>query len=207
MHGFLLISIDLPCHGTEHRSKEPQALAGWAYRCEQGKNFVKTANARLSKVLDYLISSGHCDVHRIAACGTSRGGYLALQFAAHEPRVNAVAAFAPVTELTALREFQEIKNNAFVLSLGLQQQAQKLAGRPVWIIIGDRDLRVGTDHAISFARSVTKASLEKKPDSKVELHVIAEPRGHTVPKGAAEQSAVWMQRYIKTEDLTENENK
>jgi hypothetical protein len=38
-----------------------------------------------------------------------------------------------------------------VKNLSLKNQAEKLAGRPVWIIIGDVDERVGTHHAIEVA--------------------------------------------------------
>ena len=196
--GYLLISIDLPCHGKQHRSGEPKGLAGWPYRCLHGENFVDETNKRLSAILDYLIKQGHTDPQKIAICGTSRGGYLALQFAAYDSRVKAVAAFAPVTDLAALREFQGIEKNAIVQSLALSNQAENLAGRPVWIVIGDRDKRVGTDHAISLARRITNASLAKKMDSKVEFHVIAEPLGHTVPKGSAGQAAKWISRHLKT---------
>jgi pimeloyl-ACP methyl ester carboxylesterase len=197
--GYLLVSIDLPCHGKEHRAAEPAGLTGWRHRCEQGDDFVADSNKRLARVLDHLIAAGHTDATKVAACGTSRGGYLALHFGAHDPRVKCVAAFAPVTELAALREFQGAEKNALVQSLTLNRQAEKLAGRAVWIIIGDQDERVGTDHAIDLARRVTRASLAKKLPSRVDLHVVAEPRGHTTPAGAPELSASWIRRQIEAE--------
>lgn len=195
-HGYLLVSIDLPCHGKEHRSGEPQGLDGWRHRCERGDDFVAETNKRLAEILDYLIAAGHTDAARVAVCGTSRGGYLALQFAAYDPRVKCVAAYAPVTDLTVLREFHGAEENALVRSLALNQQAEKLAGRAVWIIIGDRDKRVGTDHAIALARRVTGAALARGVDSHVDLHVMAEPRGHTTPADAPEQSAAWLRRKL-----------
>ncbi len=197
--GYLLISIDLPCHGKQHRTGEPKGLAGWPFMCLNGDNFVDETNKRLSAILDYLIRRKHTDPQKIAVCGTSRGGYLALQFAAFSPRVKAVAAFAPVTDLAALREFRGIENNKMVQSLAISNQAEKLAGLPIWIVIGDRDQRVGTDHAISLARRITNASLAKINESNVELHVIAEPLGHTVPKGSAEQAAAWIAQQLKTD--------
>lgn len=194
--GYLLVSIDLPCHGKEHRDGEPAGLVGWRHRCEKNDDFVADSNKRLASVLDHLLSAGHTDAAKVAACGTSRGGYLALHFAAHDPRVKCVAAFAPVTELAALREFKGAEENDMVQSLTLNRQAGKLAGRAVWIIIGDQDARVGTDHAIDLARLTTKASLAKKLRSRVDLHVVAEPRGHTTPTGAPEQSASWILRHI-----------
>ena len=56
----------------------------------------------------------------------------------------------------------------------------------------DQDERVGTDLAITFARKLTAASREKKLDSRAELHVLPEPRGHTTPRGSPQQAASWI---------------
>lgn len=198
--GFLCVSIDLPCHGAEHRPTEPAQLSGWRYRAEHGEDFVVEFCQRLSGVLDELIAQGYSDPERIAICGTSRGGYLSLQFAAHEPRIRCVAAYAPVTDLAALREFQGAEANEMVQSLDVRKQADKLAGRPVWIIIGDQDERVSTDSAIDLARRITRASLAQKLTSQVDLHVLAEPRGHTTPNGAVEGSAAWLLTHCPVKD-------
>ena len=198
--GYLLVSVDIPCHGKQHRPPEPTGLSGWAYRCEQGDDFVADNNRRLSQVLDELIAGGQTNPDYVGVCGTSRGGYLALQFAAHDPRVKGVAAFAPVTDLTVLNEFKSRSKNEMVQSLSMIRNADKLAGRPVWIVIGDRDVRVGTDEAIAVARRITQAGLEKGGPSQVDLHVIAEPKGHTVPKGSTDVAAKWFLKQVGTPD-------
>ncbi|MCA9007381.1 MAG: prolyl oligopeptidase family serine peptidase [Planctomycetaceae bacterium] len=198
--GYLLVSVDIPCHGKEHRPPEPTGLSGWAWRCEQGDDFVADNNRRLSQVLDELIADGRTNPDYVGVCGTSRGGYLALQFAAHDPRIKGVAAFAPVTDLTVLNEFKSRAQNEMVQSLSMIRNAEKLAGRPVWIVIGDRDLRVGTDEAIAVARSITQAGLEKAKQSQVDLHVIAEPKGHTVPAGSTDLAADWFLKRVGTPD-------
>ena len=190
--GYLCVTIDIPGHGLQHRSDEPEGLAGWRTRTDNGEDLVAETNRRLSEVLDYLISIGRTDPERVAACGTSRGGFLALHFAAAEPRVKCVAAFAPVTDLLALREFKGAEDNALVNSLSAINQAAKLANRPVWIIIGDRDERVGTDHAIALARAITASALAQGLDPAVELHVLPEPKGHTTPHGAPAAAATWI---------------
>ena len=115
-----------------------------------------------------------------------------MQFTAAEPRVKCVAAFAPVTDLLALREFDGAGNNALVTSLSVINQAEKLADRPVWIIMGDRDERVGTDHAVALARAITASALTQGLNPAVELHVLPEPKGHTTPHGAPAQAATWI---------------
>jgi dienelactone hydrolase len=194
--GYLCVSIDLPCHGQEQREGEPAALNGWRYRCEHGSDFVAELTTRLGRVLDHLIAKGWTDPARIAACGTSRGGYSALQFAAADERVKCVAAFAPLTELAAIREFKGAEHLPLVQKLAIHERAGDLAGRGVWLVIGDRDERVGTDHTIRLARRISAESLRQKRDGRVELHVYAEPRGHSTPAGSAERAAEWIQGQL-----------
>ena len=194
--GFISVSIDIPGHGTQEREGEAKGLAGWRERIDQGEDIVAETNRRLSEVLDYLIAEGISDPDNIAVSGTSRGGFLAMHFTASDPRVKCVAAFAPVTDLIVLREFHGAEGNALMESLSVSEQADKLADRPVWIIMGDRDDRVGTDNAITLARKITASAIAQGLNPAVDLLVLAEPKGHTTPAGAAETAAIWIKRQL-----------
>ncbi len=200
--GWLCVTIDIPGHGSQEREGEAKGLAGWRERIDQGKNLVAETNHRLSEVLDHLIAEGITDPAKVAVCGTSRGGFLAMHFAAAEPRIKCVAAFAPVTDLIVLREFHGAEGNALMDSLSVSRQADKLADRPVWMIMGDRDERVGTDNMIALARKITNRALEQGIDPAVEFHVLPEPKGHTTPRGAAEAAAGWILRQFVELDQT-----
>jgi dienelactone hydrolase len=195
--GYLCVSVDLPCHGREVRPGEAAGLVGWRRRCEAGENFVEDAVTRFRAVLDALIANGLTDANKVAACGTSRGGFMAMHFAARDPRVHCVAAFAPCTDLTILREFQGMEKRDLVDSLSMQNTAKRLAGHRLWLITGDRDERVGTDLTIAFARQVTAESLSAKLPALVDLHVLSEPRGHSVPAGVADEAAEWIYRNVE----------
>ena len=156
-------------------------------------------NQRLSEVVDHLIATGVADPDRIALCGTSRGGFLALHFAAFDHRIKAVAAYAPVTDLMVLREFEGAENVPLVAELSAIRLAEGLASQPVWIIIGDRDERVGTDESIAVARAITAEALRRGEPGEVELHVLPEPKGHTSPRGATDMAASWIHRQIGME--------
>ena len=108
-----------------------------------------------------------------------------------------MAAFAPVTDLAMLREFKGAEQNPLVQRLSLENRAGELAGRAVWIVIGDRDERVSTDSVIRFARKATAESLRRKRAALVDLHVVAEPSGHTTPAGSAELAAEWITRRLQ----------
>ncbi len=198
-HGYLLVSIDIPCHGSQNQGGKLSGLAGWAERARMGEDIVAESNQRLSEVLDHLIASGIADAENVAACGTSRGGFLAMHFVAHDPRVKCVAAFAPVTDPAALTEFAGLADNAMVKSLDLESRADRLAGRALWVVIGDQDGRVSTTRVIAFAQAVTRASVERKVDSRIELHVMPEPGGHRTPAGSADPAAEWIGRQMSSE--------
>jgi len=193
---FLCVSIDLPCHGQERRPGEPPELGGWRHRLEQGEDPVADTATRLANVLDHLVAGGRVNPGRIAIIGTSRGGFMALQVAAREPRIACAVAYAPVTELSALREFRGAESLPAVSAAALREQAGRLAGRPVWITIGANDDRVGTDKAIAFAAAVHAAAVAKIVPDRLSLTIDGERAGHTTPPAAAAQSADWIRRVM-----------
>ncbi len=194
--GYLLVSVDIPNHGKQGGDKKPNGLSGWADSAGKGVNFIKEFNSRLSKVVDHLIETKIADPVRLAICGTSRGGFLSIHYMASDPRVKCAAAFAPVTDPAALNEFTNVKDAPMVKQLNLINQSDKLAGRPVWIVIGDPDARVSTRAAIDTAQKITAASIAKGLDSKVEIRIMPEPRGHSTPVGSAEAAAIWIDQHI-----------
>ncbi len=192
--GCLCVSLDLPCHGKDVKPGEPAGLAGWRACLEKSDDLVSGFTKKASEVLDWLIKEGYTAADRVAVCGTSRGGFMALHWAAVEPRAGWVAAFAPVSDLLVLTEFRGMGKNAATGSLALVQHASKLAGRPVWVCIGNNDLRVGTDQLIAFTRKVVETSLAGKKPALVELHVMTS-QGHRIHDTAHEEVAAWLTRH------------
>jgi hypothetical protein len=130
---------------------------------------------------------------------------MALQFAAAERRVRCVAAFIPLTNLLVPFEFAGMESaggsaaqSAFwkVRTLALTNVADELAGRPIWVCIGNNDQRVGTDNAIAFTRRLVEASYLKRKPVAVELHVTA-TEGHGVYASAHEDAAAWILARMK----------
>jgi dienelactone hydrolase len=197
--GVLCVSLDAPCHGHDDKEKQANELAGWRVRIERGEDLIPSFTSRCTKVLDHLIAEGWTDPARVAAAGTSRGGFLALHLAAAEPRVRAVAAFAPVTKLRALAEFDGIKDKAAMAAdaLALNHYADKLAGRPIWVCIGNNDLRVGTNNAIAFTQKVLAESVAAKKTPRIELHV-TRSEGHSIPPTAHAEAAAFIAAEINS---------
>ncbi|MEX0744179.1 MAG: prolyl oligopeptidase family serine peptidase [Phycisphaeraceae bacterium] len=165
-HGWLYVALDPPCHGHGQGPDEPAGLPGWAHRVKKGQQLMEPFVKRCVEVLDFLVAEGYTDPERVAACGTSRGGFCALHFAAAEPRVRAVACISPVTNLLALREFAGVSEEQ-VRSVNIAHLAEKLAGRAVWLGIGNDDRRVGTDDCIATARRLVEAARAREPTGAV----------------------------------------
>lgn len=191
-HGWLCVSLDLPFHGKLQKDTSEAMLVGWAKAVRRKEDFVAANNKRMRDILDYLIKKGYADDRYIYACGSSRGGYLAMQFAAVEPRVNSVAAFAPVPDLLALREFTGFARSDLLNSFNLESHIDSLAKRDVWIVIGDRDERVGTELEIELFRKINHTARAIKSNNRHELNIMWEPKGHTTPKGSVDRAVQWL---------------
>lgn len=198
--GWISVILEPPCHGEDARGEEPQQLDGWRYRLEKDIAFLDEFNARATAVLDEMIQQKLTDPNRVAACGTSRGGFIAYHFAAAEPRVKAVAGISPVTRLTALREFSVTTHREQAEGLNAANLAPRLAGRAVWLSIGNNDARVNTDDAIAFTRAVVMASAEgKRPDAVIPVDlIVARSFGHAKIDEAHELLARWLQQQLAT---------
>jgi len=200
-HGFISVALDAPAHGEDHRRNEPPELAGWRARIEEGDDFVAAFNTRASKVLDYLIKEGWTDPSRVAVCGTSRGGFLAFHFAATDQRIRLAAGISPVSDLMDLREFKGTRYRAEAEKYSLIELAPRLAHRPVWLSIGNHDLRVNTDRTIAFARAlVAAAATPQGANAMIPVDLLVGPTpGHSKIDHASELLAAWILKQFGSE--------
>jgi dienelactone hydrolase len=192
--GWKVVSLDLPCHGADRRKGEPAELAGWAARASVGEDIVLPFRQRADEVLRYLVTTGVADSNRIAVAGISRGGFMAFQAAAGNPLLRAVVAFAPVTDLLALREFAGQQKNEVAQRLALTNVADALADRASWLVIGNSDERVGTDKVVAFARALTNAARQRRLPPQVTLQIVPTP-GHSSQPEWHDQAAAWLEDW------------
>ena len=193
-HGFISVMIDAPAHGEDRREGEGSELAAWCTRVDQGENFLGDFTTRARAVLDYLVKERITDPTRVAACGTSRGGFLAFHLGAAEPRIRFIGGIAPLTDLTALKEFATITHRPQAEALSLTTLAPRLAGRPAWVCIGNNDARIDTDQVIAFTRALVKATAQgQKADASVPVEVVINTSaGHRSTLHDHELLAAWL---------------
>lgn len=155
-HGHRVVSFDLPAHG-ERVDRHGAGIAGLAALVAAGEAPFDRIVADGRAVIDECLRRGWAEEGRIVVAGVSRGGYCALRLAAEDMRVGAVAAFAPVTDWGMLAEFAVQRKSPAVAALKLSRFADRLAGRRVYLAIGNLDLRVGTDSCTLFVLALNQA--------------------------------------------------
>ena len=173
--GHRVASFNLPCHGDREVPGQPRGIAGFCAEWRRGVDvftgFVDEGRAVIDALIERQLAEPGC----IFVSGTSRGGYCALRLMAAEERIGAAAAFSPVTDWRVLKEFAEIRDTPEIADLALPRFAGSVAGRAVWMAIGNCDARVGTDACLRFAEAVLRVEAEEGcSSSRFALHVVPE---------------------------------
>ena len=183
----LCVTLDAPAEGERRGPGEPLSLAAWRLRVDRGEDIILDLTTRAKAVLEHLIACHATDPARVAVFGTSRGGFMAFHFAAVEPRIGCIAAFAPVTDLRALVEFSGVTNRQAIRAA----EVSRLANRQIYVVIGNNDQRVGTARALEFTKGIIEAAEALRQKPAIELHVVP-AEGHRVPDGTYGAGARWL---------------
>jgi len=179
--GHYALSFDPPNHG-ERVDRFGEGIAGvcaaFMAGCDPFARFVADGQA----VMDACRQRGIPGGERIVACGVSRAAYCALRLAAAERRILGVAGLAPVTDWRALSEFVAVRTRPEIAALALDNWAAELAGRAVFLAIGNADRRVDSDACIRLALRILEEETRRNlSPSLVELHVVPS-EGHSLPE-------------------------
>ncbi|MDB6094862.1 MAG: esterase [Verrucomicrobia bacterium] len=201
---FWCVTLDLPCHGQDRRPDEPGSMHGWEFRLAHGEPFVAGFVDRASHLLDYFVQSGWSDPKRVGVFGTSRGGFLALQFAAADRRIGQVAAFAPVTDLAVIEEFKTMAADPRLAQLDVRRQVEALSDRRLWVVIGNHDERVDTSRTIDFVTQLLTSAGKRGQPFDIELHVET-AAGHSIAENAYVRAARWLKGEISPSVKTRTE--
>ncbi len=191
-HGHRVASFDLPAHG-ERVDRRGSGIAGLAARVAAGEDPFAEFVADGRAVIDECLRRGWAEEGRIVVAGVSRGGYAALRLAAEDARVAAVAAFSPVTDWRVLAEFAPLAERPETAALDLARLAPRLAGRRVFVAIGNRDARVGTEACVRFVQALTEAEGRSGTEgSGLRFLVVDDSTGHALAARWREQGIAFL---------------
>lgn len=178
-NGHFALSFDTPCHGQRTEPYGEQ-IEGFRHALSHGDDPFERFVGDAAVVIDDCIRQGIVSPGNIAVCGASRGGYMAFRLLAADPRISRAAGFAPVTDWRCLREFEEIRDTEPVRSLRLHQYIDRLAGKPVFLAIGNRDTRVSTLSCCKLYTELTERNTAQGfAEAMVEFYVTDDP-AHTM---------------------------
>jgi len=204
--GHRAASFDVPAHG-ERIDAAGKGIEGLRERLLAGRDPFAGFVADGRAVIDECIRRGLARAGRIVVCGNSRAGYCALRLAAEDPRVSAVAGLAPVTDWRELREFSRVQENLAVAALALDRFAETLAGRPVYLVLGNADRRVGTAAFARLVHRLTEVEAARGLEqSALCLLIVDDSPGHTLADRWSAEAARFLIAHGGKSDFATNRN-
>ena len=184
--GHCVASFDLPNHGrmaNGYGEGLTGMVAAFAAGCDVFLPAVETGSALIDAYHQRLSSSGP-----VLASGISRGGLIALHLAAADTRIEAAAAFAPVTDLRALHEFDSLADVPVIDSVSALALAPQLSTRPMLLTINQTDDRVSTSACVDFFDALKWSALR---DDLHELWIDPDT-GHSMRDTTYDAGAKWL---------------
>lgn len=185
-------SLTLPCHGKGF--DKSIAMEHWANLLRENHLLTPFLNLGLSAI-NKLVNKNLIQWKQLALAGLSRGAFAACHLAAHLPNCAAICGFAPLTELTVLKEFRSEDICDRATSWGLGTVAEKLAKIPSRLYIGNNDTRVGTEACFAFHRQlVAQAHSQRLRPAPHELCITPSigHKGHGTTPEVFANGAAWV---------------
>ncbi|NGX38891.1 MAG: hypothetical protein KR126chlam1_00207 [Chlamydiae bacterium] len=192
-----IFSIDLPAHGEGQSAID--ALTIWANAFKEGEDPLTPFLDKVLFAIKELQSRGLIIPEKVGLMGLSRGGLIACHVAARLSQVRAVVCFAPMTSLTASKEFAGLEGNASVDNFDLLNMQDHLFDKAIRFYIGNRDIKVGTGGCFHFVESLANTAFEQGVRSPP-IEMIISPSighmGHGTGKAEFEAGGTWISEKL-----------
>lgn len=197
-----IFSFTLPFHG--HGFDKFHAMEDWMSHLYKKDSFLEDFLQYTVKTIEWLISSQFVYPEHMGVGGLSRGGFIAAHVAAQVKQMRTLLAFAPVTRLQELVEFQPFKEDVSFSQyldkwnlIALTDALLHLSH--IRLYIGNRDLRVGTDACYQFIRQLAEKGHEKRArHCIIELFITHSLgyKGHGTASPTFEEGALWLKTIL-----------
>ncbi|MFY7842594.1 MAG: alpha/beta hydrolase family protein [Rhabdochlamydiaceae bacterium] len=171
-----IFSVSLPDH-TENINPH-SAIQIWAQKLNSDPSYLSRFIEKVVDFIENLINLEVIDKDNLSVMGLSRGGFMAMHTAALIPHIKHILAFAPVTDLLKLKEFEHFEQNEDTSPYNLRYAIPKLIKKNIRFYIGNRDKRVNTDACYHFMSSLTDWSYQQGISSPPLELIISPSAGH-----------------------------
>ncbi|MCH9613049.1 MAG: hypothetical protein S4CHLAM102_15510 [Chlamydiia bacterium] len=144
-HKGRIFAFDLPFHGPDRNPAE--AIERWGREPSAVATFID----QVDQTIIQLTESKIIDPKRICLAGLSRGCLISILLAARNPHISHLLLFAPLIHFPGA---DESEFDPFKL-------LDQLYDRKFFFLIGNRDVRVGTNVCFDFALQLSEKAFEK----------------------------------------------
>lgn len=197
-----IFSMTLPGHGPGFPAT--QAMTIWANQIAAGNNLVETFINTVRYAVEELSRKGFLIPERMGAMGLSRGAFIAAHATAQIPAFRHLVGFAPLTKLSAIKEFKQLPDIPLAHKLDLEHLAGAICERNLRFYIGNMDSRVGTRHCFDFIEKAAHKAHEHKIRSP-QIELIITPsigqHGHGTSTSIFHQGAQWIAEKLGAIDV------
>ncbi len=197
-----VFSLTLPGH--ENGLPPTEAIGNWAQAIAQGRNIVAEFIENVQFAVERLLEQNVLIPKRIGVAGLSRGGFLATHAAAHISHFRFILGFAPMTQLSFAKEFQEIAQLPIVQSLSLEQLIPRLIDRTLRFYIGNLDTLVSTSRCFHFIEKLAQTAFEHRVRVP-QVELIISPSmgrfGHGTSTAVFHEGAQWIAERLGAVDV------
>jgi len=190
-------SFTLPFHGEENEKKRAMHL--WTEAFEQGSNFFETFLQQAVENIDYLINCNLVENYGLAACGLSRGGFVACHLAARHSALQTILAFAPMTQFGILTDYKNKIAPPIVPALSIEHLAEQLCMKTIRFYIGNRDQRVGTNACYCCIETLVETAYQNgQRAAPIELMITPSigHKGHGTAPHIFHEGAKWLKMKL-----------
>lgn len=185
LHGKMIRIFSMTLPGHENGLPATEAIQIWA----DDPSAIETFLENFDTALAFAIKNQFVNPNKIAAAGLSRGGFIALQVAMHQDKIGSVLGFAPVTDLSLLKEFRG-KQDPYPL------EPKRLIHKSIKFFIGNADTRVGTKTCFQFANAIVETSQIRSPKVEFTMYPSIGHHGHGTPPEIFKQGAEWISTQL-----------
>ncbi len=193
-----IFSMTLPGH--ENDLPATQALKVWAKKIAMGNNVIAAFVEKVKVAVGTLIERKVLIPDRIAVAGLSRGAFIAAHAAASIPQFHWILGFAPLTDLSAAKEFHEIHRDPIVQSLNLEHLAPRLVHHALRFYIGNHDTRVSTRRCFDCVEKLSQAAFHasiRSPQVELMIGPSIGRDGHGTSKEVFHDGAQWIAEKLE----------
>ncbi len=192
-----IFSFTLPFH--EKPFDKNTAMKKWAEEMEKGHDFFRPFLDQVKDAIKSLIQNNLTYEDTIAVAGLSRGGMVASHVAAENPDIRYILEFAPVTNLSFMKNFHHISDHPLVKKYSVYSLVPLLCDRHIRIYIGNYDKTVGTKNSFLFLEQLSQTALAqriKPPKIEMVISPAIGYQGHGTSPETFKAGADWILKKL-----------